>query len=77
MHQKKEHNPQIPIAQFSDFFRIILQKKNKGLWLDTDVFIFRPFTYNSDKVFFCHEGKGRIGYPVIYLPLKSPNNRRI
>ena len=25
--KKKEHNPQIPIAQFSDFFRIILQKR--------------------------------------------------
>ena len=70
--KKKEHNPQIPIAQFSDFFRIILQKKSKGLWLDTDVFIFRPFTYNLDKVYFCHEGKGRIGYPVIYLPPNHP-----
>ena len=66
--KRKEHNPLRPIAQFSDFFRIILQKKSKGLWLDTDVFIFRPFTYNPDKVYFCHEGKGRIGYSVIYLP---------
>ena len=66
--KKKEHNPHVPIAQFSDFFRILLQKNNKGLWLDTDVFVFRPFTYNLEKSFFCHEGKGRIGYPVLYLP---------
>ena len=66
--KKKENNPHIPIAQFSDFFRIYLQKYEKGLWLDTDVFIFRPFTYETNKSFFCYECKGRIGYPVIYLP---------
>ena len=30
--RKKELNPQVPIAQFSDFFRIFLQKKSKGMW---------------------------------------------
>ena len=43
--KKKENNPSQPIANFSDFFRIFLQKFEKGLWLDTDVFIFKPFTY--------------------------------
>ena len=66
--KKKEHNPLVPIAQFSDIFRILLQKNKKGLWLDTDVFVFRPFTYNPEKSFYCHEGKGRIGYSVLYLP---------
>ncbi len=72
--KNKKLNPHVPIAQFSDFFRIMLQKENKGLWLDTDVFIFKPFTYDTNKVFFFHEGKGRIGYPVIYLP---PGNKII
>ena len=70
--RKKELNPQVPIAQFSDFFRIFLQKKSKGMWLDTDVFIFRPFSYDTQQFYYCHEGKGRIGYPVIYLPNDLP-----
>ena len=70
--RKKELNPQVPIAQFSDFFRILLQKKSKGMWLDTDVFIFRPFSYDTQQFYYCHEGKGRIGYPVIYLPNDHP-----
>ncbi len=70
--KKKENNPSQPIANFSDFFRIFLQKFEKGLWLDTDVFIFKPFTYDTDRVFFGYEGKGRIGSPVFYLPKDHP-----
>ena len=70
--KKKENNPSQPIANFSDFFRIFLQKFEKGLWLDTDVFIFKPFTYDTERVYFGFEGKGRIGSPVFYLPKDHP-----
>ena len=66
--KKKENNSYQPIVNFSDFFRIFLQKHEKGLWLDSDMFIFRPFTYDLKEVFFGYEGKGRIGSPVFYLP---------
>ena len=38
--KNKKLNPHVPIAQFSDFFRIMLQKENKGLWFDSDVLSF-------------------------------------
>ncbi len=66
------HGSWQPLVNFSDFFRIYQLKAGKGLWLDTDVFLFRPFTYDTEKVFFAFEGKGRIGSPVFYLPPDHP-----
>lgn len=61
-----------PLVNFSDFFRIFLQKYEKGLWLDSDVFLFRPFEYDTSKVYFAHEDRVRIGSPVFYLPKDHP-----
>lgn len=67
-----QRNNRQPVANFSDFFRIFLLKYEKGLWLDTDVFLFRPFQYDTTKVFFAYEDWVRIGSPVFYLPKENP-----
>ncbi len=70
---KKAHmNNRQPVQNFSDFFRIFLMKKEKGLWLDSDVFLFRPFEYDTEKVFYNYEDSVRIGSPVYYLPKDHP-----
>jgi len=70
---KKPHrNDRQPIANFSDFFRIFLQKKGGGLWLDSDVFLFRPFEYDTQSVYFAFEDRIRIGSPVYHLPSNHP-----
>lgn len=70
--RKPENNAWQPIANFSDFFRVALMKQGKGLWLDSDVFVFRPFTYDGSDVFFAREDRVRIGSPVYYLPSTHP-----
>ncbi len=70
--KRPERNPRQPIANFSDFFRVMLMKQKKGLWLDSDVFVFKPFTYDADEVFFAKEDRVRIGSPVYYLPPDHP-----
>lgn len=70
--KKVDHNTWQPIANFSDFFRIQLQKHGKGIWLDSDVFLFRHFTYDPTSVYFAKEDMLRIGSPVYYLPKSHP-----
>ncbi|MHA3916451.1 hypothetical protein [Halovulum sp. GXIMD14793] len=62
----------LPVVQFSDIFRILQMKTSEGLWLDTDIFLFRPFTYDTEKTFYAHEGGGRLGYSVLHLPQDHP-----
>lgn len=62
---------QVP-ANFSDFFRIFMQKYELGLWLDSDVYVFRHFDYATDRPYFFKEDGTRIGSPVFYLPSDSP-----
>ncbi len=71
---KREYKTWLPTVQFSDLFRVMLQKYERGLWLDTDVFIFRPFSYPTHQVFFAKENFFRIGASVWYLP---PGNQII
>lgn len=70
--KKQDNNSWQPIANFSDFFRVQLMKHRKGLWLDSDVFVFRPFEYDTRDVFFAKEDAVRIGSPVYYLPHDHP-----
>lgn len=70
--KRKSHASWQPMMNFSDFFRIAQLRDDKGLWLDTDVFIFRPFEYDPQKVYFANEGNGRVGSPVFYLPPEHP-----
>ncbi|WP_121062900.1 hypothetical protein [Chachezhania antarctica] len=60
------------IANFSDLFRIRMMELDLGLWLDTDILLFRPFDVDSSKPFFAWEDSHRIGSPVFYLPKDSP-----
>lgn len=60
-----------PVANFSDLFRIKLMEQGRGLWLDTDVFLFRTFDVDPQRPFFAWEDRHRIGSPVFYLPPDS------
>ncbi|MCY4541880.1 MAG: hypothetical protein OXB95_05730 [Rhodobacteraceae bacterium] len=61
-----------PIQHFSDFFRIECQRLNKGMWMDSDILLFRKFNYNVEKMYFTKEGRSRIGFSAIYLPSSNP-----
>ncbi|WP_171238774.1 hypothetical protein [Ruegeria sp. HKCCA5763] len=69
---KKDQATWLPTVQFSDFFRVFLQRAGGGLWLDSDVLMFRPFEYPSDDVYFVREVSGGIGASVFYLPPGNP-----
>ncbi|WP_299676999.1 hypothetical protein [uncultured Roseobacter sp.] len=69
---KKHQVSWLPTVQFSDFFRVFLQKSGGGLWLDTDVLMFKPIEVDPDHVYFVREANGGIGASVFYLPPDSP-----
>ncbi len=68
----KRINRSSPVAMFSDFFRIFMLKQDRGMWLDSDVFVLRHFDYDTTKPYFAYEGGGRIGGPVFYVPPQHP-----
>lgn len=53
---------------YSDLFRMKLMELGRGLWLDCDVLLFRPFDIDPGKPFFAWEDRHRIGASVFYLP---------
>jgi hypothetical protein len=72
-------NPRYPIIenhlsilQFSDLFRIALMRQSKGFWLDTDVYMFKPFAPDPANFYLAHEGKGRLGVSAMYFPADNP-----
>ncbi len=69
---KKSQTSWLPTVQFSDFFRVFLQRAGGGIWLDSDVLLFRPFEYAHDDVYFVRERSGGIGASVFYLPKTNP-----
>lgn len=68
---KKDQACWLPTVQFSDFFRVFMLKAGRGLWLDTDVLLFRPFMYDPTVPFFARDGRATIGASVFYLPPTS------
>lgn len=56
------------IMNYSDLFRVALMQKARGLWLDTDMCLFRHFDVPPDRPFFAWEDGHRIGSPVFYVP---------
>lgn len=56
------------MMNYSDLFRVALMQQGRGLWLDTDVFLFRPFSVDPARPFFAWEDWHRIGSPVFYIP---------
>lgn len=61
-----------PMMNFSDLFRVKLQERGAGLWLDCDVLLFRHFEVDPARPFFAWEDRHRIGSPVFYLPQDNP-----
>lgn len=60
------------IMNYSDLFRVALMQQGRGLWLDTDVFLFRRFEVDHARPYFAWEDGHRIGSPVFYVPQGSP-----
>jgi hypothetical protein len=69
---RKDRQAWQPMMNFSDLFRVRLQALGAGLWLDGDVFLFRPFAHDPAKPYFAWEDHHRIGASVFYLPPDSP-----
>jgi hypothetical protein len=55
-------------AQFSDFFRMRLQRLGRGLWLDTDVYLLRSVHLDPSRPFIAWENLTHVGNSVLYLP---------
>lgn len=62
----------ISIVQFSDLFRIMLMQKQKGLWLDTDLYLYKSFIPEKNKIWLARENYNRLGVSVMYIPRNNP-----
>lgn len=62
----------VSVVQFSDLFRVMLMKHRQGVWLDTDVYLVRPFLPSPDKVWLARENRERVGVSALYLPPDNP-----
>ena len=58
--------------QFSDFFRMRLLAEGKGLWLDADVLLLKPVTFESARPFYAWEKRRQLGNSALYLAPDSP-----
>lgn len=59
------------VAPFADWFRLQLQKKGLGTWVDTDLYLLRPL--DSDRPYlFGEEEPGLINNAVLRIPANSP-----
>ncbi|AQX27859.1 MULTISPECIES: hypothetical protein [unclassified Bartonella] len=66
------YEPSRTIVQFSDLFRIMLMKYQKGVWLDTDVYLVKQFHPKVDQVWLAKENTARVGVSALYLPPDNP-----
>jgi len=64
--------PWLSVVQFSDFFRIMLMKRGQGVWLDTDVYLVKPFHPEPEQVWLARENRARVGVSALYLPPDNP-----
>lgn len=60
------------LAQFSDVFRVMLMKQGRGVWLDTDVYLAKPFEPDPARHFLAWENDHRFGVSALYFPPDSP-----
>lgn len=60
------------IVQFSDIFRIMLMKHRQGVWLDTDVYLVKPFHPDADRPYLARENRFRVGVSALYFPPDHP-----
>lgn len=54
----------------SDLFRYQLMLKEKGYWIDTDIYVLKPMEFNSDYIF-GFEDCNYINGAVLYIPKNS------
>jgi len=64
--------PWLSVVQFSDLFRIMLMKHRQGVWLDTDVYLVKPFAPDPQQVWLARENYARVGVSALYLPADNP-----
>lgn len=67
-----DYKPSRTIVQFSDIFRVMLMKHKQGVWLDTDVYLVKPFHPSKDDVWLARENHFRVGVSALYLPADNP-----
>ena len=58
------------VSLFSNWFRYELQRRGKGIWLDTDIYLIRPIE-ESDYLLTCYEPGGICSAPL-RIPPDSP-----
>jgi len=64
--------PGLSVVQFSDLFRIMLMKHSQGVWLDTDVYLIKPFHPDPGQIWLARENRTRVGVSALYLPPDNP-----
>lgn len=64
----RHDDPARPLIQLSDIFRVCLQARREGLWMDADVCLLRPPRVDLSEPYFAWEAFGSIGNSVLYLP---------
>ena len=62
----------VSILQFSDLFRVMLMKYDQGAWLDTDVYLLKPFLPSRVEPYLARENLTRLGVSALYLPMGNP-----
>ncbi|AQX18492.1 hypothetical protein BA1379B_006670 [Bartonella sp. A1379B] len=67
-----DYEPCRTIVQFSDLFCIMLMKYEKGVWLDTDVYLVKQFHPEVGQVWLAKENAARVGVSALYLPPDNP-----
>ncbi|RCL03684.1 MAG: hypothetical protein JSC161_000444 [Candidatus Tokpelaia sp. JSC161] len=65
-------NQNVSLLQFSDFFRVMLMKYSQGGWLDTDVYLLKPFSPDVGEVWLARENRFRVGVSALYFPPNNP-----
>ncbi len=60
------------LCQFSDIFRVALMKHQRGVWLDTDIYLTKQFHPRPEKHFLAWENRHRFGVSALYFPPNSP-----
>lgn len=63
--------PWQPIVSYSDLFRIKMLSMGLGVWMDTDMLLFKPIPFNPSFPLFAWDEPGCIGASIFYLPIES------
>ncbi|WP_425091797.1 hypothetical protein [Tropicimonas sp. S265A] len=65
-------SPRQERLSYSDIFRIMLQQRGLGFWMDTDVVLFRDFSPAPDTAYFAFDKPNTIGVSALYFPPDDP-----